>query len=195
MQSKQYTLTAASLFTLLFVVSFLNNKLFSDNQTSPNLAIQETTLSSRLPASADVNWEANLIKKYTSGFRNQKNIVIGKRPDTLDKFTFGTLNGSYAINFSGGKISSLEFNKTQNSNQPQVIEDIHSFLDKNKDVLAVEFDSVAKINERRDGKNTFEEYGLFDSNLVKVATAEVKSDQDNRFLSLRIARDEHIASN
>ena len=198
MESKQYTLKlTAGLFTLLFVVTFLNNELMSRKKTSENLTYNEVILSSRLPASANVNWEADLIKKYTSGFRDQKDLIIGKRPDNFDKFTFGTLNGSYSINYLGGKISSLQFNETQNSNEPQIIEDTHRFLVKNKNILAVDFSTVAKINERNDGKGIYEEYGLFDVNLVKVATAEIKTDLSRHILSLTLktVSDGQIASN
>ncbi|MDZ4662482.1 MAG: hypothetical protein SGJ18_12790 [Pseudomonadota bacterium] len=195
MGSKQYTHTAAFLFTLLFAISFLNDQLFSNKQGSSNLSSQKANLSSRLPASTNLNWEAELIKKYTSGFRDKKNLVVGKRPDTFEKFAFGTLNGSYAINLLGGKIASLEFNKDQNTDEPQIIKDTYSFLIKNKNILAVEFDSVAKVSERYDGKSIYEEYGLFSASLIRVATVEIKSDQDHHFLSLKIARDGSFASN
>lgn len=198
MASKRHTPAAAILFTLLFAFGFLNNELFSVSlQHRPNILKNEFSVSqnTRLPASGSVDWEAQLIKKYTSGFKNQSALIVGKRPDTFDNFTFGTLNGSYAINYSGGKISGLEFNENKVTSTPQVIDDTYSFLLENKNIIAVEFTTIAKINERHINKKIIEEYGLFDANMAKVATAEIESDQDHHFLTLKIAHDGHIASN
>lgn len=196
MSSKRYTPTFAILAALLFAVSFLNNELLSKSaQEKPSLVVQQVAQSSlRLPASNNVNWEELLIKKYTSSFREQKGLIIGKRPDLFDKFTFGTLNGSYAIHYSGGKIAGLEINEASDSSA-LVIEDTYSFISKNKNLLAVEFDSISKISERHEGNRIYEEYGLFDANSVKVATAALESDQENRFLALKIVRDGQLASN
>ncbi|RYZ71804.1 MAG: hypothetical protein EOP05_11675, partial [Proteobacteria bacterium] len=75
--------------------------------------------------------------------------AVGRRPSSLEKLSFGTLEGKYAVRLDNGKLAELEFSNNtggdSETDRPKHIQNRAEFIDQNHELMPVAFDKAVWI--------------------------------------------------
>lgn len=180
---------STSLLSVLILATVANSNFFSTES-------QSETRQSRGVASAQTGtsaWEDRLAEKLAvTSLREEA--TIGRAPSSTEHFTFGALEGKYAVRFENGKVREFEFADPQSEQHPIVVVDRAAFLKSYSSVLPVKFASVVLTEVTKEASTTFERYNLVDAKGLFVGTVEFRLDSTNRVLSMRYL-DSRLAAN
>lgn len=179
---------STSLLSVLILATLANSNMLSGSHS-------ETT-QSRGVASVQTGtsaWEDRLAEKLASTSLKQE-AEIGRTPSSTEQFTFGALEGKYAVRFENGKVRELEFANPQSEQHPIIVVDRAAFLKSYGSVLPVQFEKVEKVDSTQESAQTLEHYNLLDANGHFVGAVEFTLDSTNRLLSMRYL-DSRLAAN
>ena len=124
--------------------------------------------------------------------------AVGRRPSSLEKLSFGTLEGKYAVRLDNGKLAELEFSNNtggdSETDRPKHIQNRAEFIDQNHELMPVAFDKAVWIEREPSGESVTEIYQLVDKVSRPVGTVEFKLDSAGRMLSMKVASTQLAAS-
>lgn len=182
---------STSLASILILVTVANSHILSrDSQTETQSVSGRGVASVQTGTSA---WEDRLAEKLAhTSIKDMA--LMGRAPSSTEQFTFGALEGKYAVRFENGKVREFEFANPQSEQHPIIVVDREAFLKSHRSVLPVQFDKVEKTEVTKQDQQTFERYSLVDSNGHHVGAVEFRLDQTNRVLSMRYL-DSRLAAN
>lgn len=179
---------STSLLSVLILATVANSNLMSESQSE--------TSKSRGVASVQTGtsaWEDRLAEKLAQTSLREE-ASVGRAPSSTEQFTFGALEGKYAVRFENGKVREFEFANPQSEQRPIVVVDRAAFLKSYSAVLPVQFDKVERAEVTKADQQTFERYKLLNAYGHSVGTIEFRLDSTNRVLSMRYL-DSRLASN
>lgn len=182
---------ATALVSLIFLVTLANNSLLS----APDVVINQGSFAGSVPnaggrAIASVptgtsDWEDQMVSRLSKlSLSNSKE--FGVRPSALDKLTLETLEGKYAVRLENGKIRELNFTNTGND-VAKAINDRAAFINQNRDLLPISYNSMMKVESKNDGSGTVEAYELIDNTVANnKAKVWFRMDSAGRLISMKI---------
>lgn len=179
---------STSLLSVLILATVANSNFFSSSQTE--------TSSGRGVASVQTGtsaWEDRLAEKLAVTSLKQE-AAFGRAPSSTEQFTFGALEGKYAVRFENGKVQEFSFADPKSEQQPIIVVDRIAFLKSYRSVLPVSFDKVERVEVTNEAQATFERYNLTNAKGLYVGSVEFRLDLTNRVLSMRYL-DSRLASN
>ncbi len=180
---------STSLLSVLILATVANTNLLSAES-------QSETASGRGVASVQTGttaWEDRLAEKLAvTSLKHEA--AFGRAPSSTEQFTFGALEGKYAVRFENGKVQEFSFAEPQSDQQPIIVVDRAAFLKSYRSVLPVRFETVERMEVTNEAQQTFERYKLVDAKGLFVGSVEFRLDLTNRVLSMRYL-DSRLASN
>lgn len=180
---------STSLLSVLILATVANSNLLSGESQI------ETSRSGRGVASVQTGtsaWEDRLAEKLASTSLKHE-AAFGRAPSSTEQFTFGALEGKYAVRFENGKVQEFSFAEPKSDAQPIIVVDRAAFLKSYRSVLPVRFETVERVEVTQEAQQTYERYKLFDSKGLYVGSVEFRLDLTNRVLSMRYL-DSRLAS-
>lgn len=182
---------ATALVSLIFLVTLANNSLLS----APDVEVGQASYASTVPRSGSraiasvptgtSDWEDQMVSRLSKlSLNNSKE--FGVRPSALDKLTLETLEGRYAVRLENGKIRELNF-ANGGTEQATPINDRAAFLNQNRELLPVSYNSLMKVESKTDGDDTVEAYELVDNTVANnKAKVWFRIDSSGRLISMKI---------
>lgn len=187
-------LTSMSLLSILLAVVIANQEITSTN-TAPTPMTQSRGIASfgePVEVVRNTEWEKKLAQELSTERTEAESLVIrGNKPSELDHLMFGTLGGQYLVSLDKGKLAEIEFNpEAFGLGEPQKLDDRAHFIQANRALLSVDFDTVKKSRISSEA----ETYALLKSgNEVGEVTFEL--DTDGRLLSMKFESTQRVALN
>ncbi len=175
---------------LLFVfvaVFFVNEKTVSELDQSSMASINLTESGvNRDPDSiptTDNAWQ----KKLASHLAHMQAVPSGKsarQPNAIEKFLFGELKGYYLMEMKNDRVREMILKQKEAEDVPHYLGEELVFLEKNKEMWWVGFESLA-VKERNKDKSVV---NLLDKSQQVIGAASFAWDGSGRMLSLKIEK-------
>lgn len=127
----------------------------------------------------DIKWEHELAQALSSAQGKPARFAV--KPTLRDELIFGYLEGKYGMKIAEGRIESLEFIDAQAGDQPLVVRDRALFLNRYKDVFALDFAQISAAGS----ESGVETYNLVAEDKTIVGKAQFQLDDDGRLMSLK----------
>jgi hypothetical protein len=179
---------STSLLSIVLLVTLANNNIMTRIPAPEEAPVATRGIASlsSLGQSEDTNHElvAELAQRELS-----ESASVGRRPSSLDKLRFGTLEGKYAVRLhADGKLHEIEFSDSAGSgDRPKHIADFAQFLESNREILPVEFDKSVRISSETEAGGSTETYQLVSRVSMPLAKVQFRTDAAGRLLAMRVA--------
>ena len=183
--SEKKLILPTAILSILIVISVFNKNVFST--VTGHLDLASTTLdTSRQVASVPLgttNSEDNMTKELSLKPLDDK-ARWGQNPSRVEQLTFGLLEGKYSVRLKDGKLNGFEL--TDLTAQPKMVQNLEKFISENKEILPVNFESIAQAKSTKSESENIQKFTLLSSASRRLAEVEFHLDNLGRLLSMKI---------
>lgn len=171
-----------SLLSIVIVVTLANSKLLQGPDTeSRELASSGQNRGIASVPTGTSEHEDQLVKSLAAKALSDI-AAVGKEPSALDRLTFETLEGKYAVHMDRAqKIESLQISPTR-ADQPVAF---GGFIEKNRQWMPA-FDKSIRVAQEKSEGGTHEVYQLVNKYSMPVAEVSVDLDKNGGMVGLTI---------
>jgi hypothetical protein len=185
-------LTATMVVAMSMAVTIVNSLIVESENGKASLSSKDRQLASialRAPRTPEtLKWEKSVIaqlSRYTDSISVE---AVGGSPSAMEHLVFGTLGGHYLAHLTGGKLSGLEFDKSEwVTRKPMFIENRESFLRDNEALFPVNFALLRKTDDiSTENDLSTETYELMSRDNQVLGLAQFQLDGLGRFIALTV---------
>lgn len=177
-------LLMGSLFSVLTIMVVANTNLVN---TSTKAGREVAAINSSFELQRNADWENKLAQRLGQNVE-RKTASIGSAPSLQDHLIYGELEGKYRISFNDGLISEIHFSDgVSGSSIPKFIKNREQFITQNRPLMPASFEDISQESVVKEGNFIVEKYALMNDS-KKVALVEIRLDNFNRFLDLKITQ-------
>jgi hypothetical protein len=179
---------STSLLSIVLLVTLANNNIMTRIPAPEEAPVVTRGIASMASVSEPAETSHELVAELSQRELSDS-ASIGRRPSSLEKLRFGTLEGKYAVRLQAdGKLHEIEFSDaTSSGDRPKHIEDFAQFLESNREILPVEYDKSVKISSETEVGGSTETYQLVSRVSMPLAKVQFRTDSAGRLLAMRIA--------
>lgn len=168
----------ATIALVLFLMVGLNSRMFNAQE---NLQVESKEGFQRgiasVPKMIEPQWRKNL-----SGLNKDMIAQSAHKPTPIESLNFGILEGKYAMQVQGGRVTLIEFADAHNMN-PKFLQDRMGFIQQFSTTLAPNLKSIEKLSYAKSGEGYKEVFKVMADEELYF---EFQLDDKNRLLSLKI---------
>ena len=169
--------SAGSLALLMVLMVGFNFSMFANKKSA---ITQEQNMQrgiASVPSVIHPQWQRGLAEL-------NRNMITqaGRKPTTLESFNYGVLEGKYALNVDGGRITEIKL--SHDSEDPKILNDRLRFIQDNALTLAPGFKAAEKVRVEASNVGIKETYKVDTKTGQKVF--EFQIDDQDRLVSLNI---------
>ena len=184
--SRSRILAGVSLVFVFIGTAVLNSTLESGDLSTSSSGRTLASLSKNSEQRMDhLRWQHEMAEKV-SLLKGREIASVGAKPSLRDSLQFGTLEGRYAVDFKKGKISEIHFNGDAQFEDPKLLKDRVSFIEKYRSLLPVIFTKAEMKGVLATSDLGTKEIYQLESDEGKVGEVEFNMDARGRLLSVTI---------
>ena len=173
----QKAVLALSILSILMLSVLSNQMITNPSQEAAGRGIASV---GPLSSGSDVKWEHQLARELSQQRGLAAHLAV--KPSLRDELIYGALEGRYAMRLDGDRVSSVEFIRNENSEEPLMVKDRGQLLTRYRAAFSVPFQEVSLVETQ----NSEEVWNLIGADKTIVGTARVHLDESGHLTSLTV---------